>query len=93
MRELFVLQASDWQFMITNWSTRNLGEKRVTERHEDFKRLAKLAWDPRADVEALFDEHCSKAYGKGGDDINRMYRLLAADTGIPPAMVKRLLKT
>jgi len=45
MRELFVLQASDWQFMITNWSTRNLGEKRVTERHEDFKRLAKLAWD------------------------------------------------
>ena len=45
MRELFVLQASDWQFMITNWSTRNFAEKRVIERHEDFKRLAKMAWD------------------------------------------------
>jgi 1,4-alpha-glucan branching enzyme len=45
MRELFILQASDWEFMITNWSTRNLAEKRVVERHEDFKRLAKMAWD------------------------------------------------
>ena len=45
MRELFVLQASDWQFMITNWCTRNLAEKRVVERHEDFKRLAQMAWD------------------------------------------------
>jgi 1,4-alpha-glucan branching enzyme len=45
IRELFILQASDWQFMITNWSTRDLAEKRVVERHEDFKRLAKMAWD------------------------------------------------
>ena len=45
MRELFVLQASDWQFMITNWCTRNLAERRVVERHEDFKRLAQMAWD------------------------------------------------
>ena len=45
MRELFVLMASDWQFMITNWSTRNLAERRVVERHEDFKRLAQMAWD------------------------------------------------
>ena len=41
--------------------------------------LAKLAWDPQADVEALFDEYCAKAYGKGGDDINRMFRLLDAE--------------
>ncbi|RKY00064.1 hypothetical protein DRP77_12205 [Candidatus Poribacteria bacterium] len=45
MRELFILQASDWEFMITNWNTRNLAEKMVVERHEDFKRLAKMAWD------------------------------------------------
>jgi hypothetical protein len=38
--------------------------------------LAKLAWDPEADVEKLFDEFCAKAYGEGGDDINRMFRLL-----------------
>ncbi len=38
--------------------------------------LAKLAWNPNADVEALFDEYCAKAYGAGGDDINRMFRML-----------------
>jgi len=38
--------------------------------------LAKLAWNPQADVEKLFDEFCVKAYGAGGDDINRMFRLL-----------------
>ena len=41
--------------------------------------LAKLAWNPQADVEALFDEYCAKAYGEGGDDINRMFRLLDAE--------------
>ncbi len=41
--------------------------------------LAKLAWDPDADVESLFDEFCDKAYGRGGDDVNRMYRLLDAE--------------
>lgn len=38
--------------------------------------LAKLAWNPNADVEALFDEYCAKAYGAGGDDINQMFRML-----------------
>ncbi len=36
--------------------------------------LAKLAWNPQADVEALFDEYCVKAYGAGGQEINRMFR-------------------
>ena len=41
--------------------------------------LAKLAWNPQADVEALFNEYCAKAYGKGGDAVNRMFRLLDAE--------------
>lgn len=41
--------------------------------------LAKLAWDPDADVDALFDEYCAKAYGAGGTDINRLFRLLDAE--------------
>lgn len=45
VRELLFLQASDWEFMITNWSTRDHAERRVVEHHEDFKRLAKMAWD------------------------------------------------
>jgi len=40
--------------------------------------LARLAWDPEADVEALFDESCDKAYAEGGADINQMYRMLDA---------------
>jgi len=38
--------------------------------------LAKLACNPNANVEAMFDEYCAKAYGAGGDDINQMYRML-----------------
>ncbi|MBF0474247.1 MAG: DUF1957 domain-containing protein [Deltaproteobacteria bacterium] len=43
-RELLLLQASDWKFMITNWSARDLAEKRVVEHHSDFFRLAAAAW-------------------------------------------------
>ncbi|MEW5945616.1 MAG: 1,4-alpha-glucan branching protein domain-containing protein [bacterium] len=43
-RELMLLQASDWKFMITNWSTRDHGERRAVEHYNDFKRLAALAW-------------------------------------------------
>ncbi|NLY00714.1 MAG: DUF4838 domain-containing protein [Rhodopirellula sp.] len=41
--------------------------------------LARLAWDPEADVEALFDEYCEKAYGEGGAEINRFFRGLDAE--------------
>jgi len=44
VRELLILQASDWEFMITNWSTRDYAEKRIVEHHSDFARLAKMAW-------------------------------------------------
>ncbi len=45
IRELLLLQASDWGFMITHDSTKNYAEQRVVEHHENFKRLVKIAWD------------------------------------------------
>jgi hypothetical protein len=42
--------------------------------------LAKVAWNPDADVDALFAEFCDKAYGAGGDDIKAFYQLLDAET-------------
>ena len=42
--------------------------------------LAKLAWNPKADVEALFDEFCEMCYGDGAEELKAFYRLLDADT-------------
>jgi len=44
-RELMLLMSSDWKFMITNWSTRDHAERRVVQHYNDFKRLARMAWD------------------------------------------------
>ena len=44
-RELMLLSASDWKFMITNWSTRDHAERRVIQHYNDFKRLALMAKD------------------------------------------------
>lgn len=38
--------------------------------------LAKLAWDPEADVDALFSEFCEKAYAEGADEMKRFFTLL-----------------
>jgi hypothetical protein len=42
--------------------------------------LAKLAWDPDADIDALFDEFMTRAYGEGADEIKAFYRLLDDET-------------
>ncbi|MBL7224301.1 MAG: DUF4838 domain-containing protein [Candidatus Brocadiae bacterium] len=42
--------------------------------------LAKLAWDPEADVEALLEEYCEKAYGAGAEEMKAFYRLLDDET-------------
>lgn len=39
LREFLILQASDWKFMITNWSTRDHAEARIVEHGSDFNRL------------------------------------------------------
>jgi hypothetical protein len=42
--------------------------------------LAKLAWDPDADVDAIFHEFCEKAYGAGAEEMKQFYWLLDAET-------------
>jgi 1,4-alpha-glucan branching enzyme len=42
-RELLLLQASDWQFLITTGSARDYAERRVAEHYADFNRLSEMA--------------------------------------------------
>jgi len=42
-RELLLLQASDWQFLISTWTARDYAELRLSEHHQNFKRLADMA--------------------------------------------------
>jgi 1,4-alpha-glucan branching enzyme len=42
-RELLLLQASDWQFLITTGSARDYAERRVAEHYAEFKRLSEMA--------------------------------------------------
>lgn len=41
-RELLLLQASDWQFLITTWAARDYAETRFTEHYATFTKLAAL---------------------------------------------------
>ena len=43
MRELLILEASDWTFMINNWSTRDHAERRAHSHFDDFSRMAEMA--------------------------------------------------
>lgn len=42
-RELLLMQASDWQFLISTWSAKDYAELRFTQHFEDFERLADMA--------------------------------------------------
>jgi 1,4-alpha-glucan branching enzyme len=42
-RELMLLSASDWQFLISTWSARDYAELRLSEHYSDFKKLAAMA--------------------------------------------------
>src|SRR5437667_329783 len=42
-RELLLLQASDWQFLITTGAARDYAERRVAEHYANFKRLSEIA--------------------------------------------------
>jgi 1,4-alpha-glucan branching enzyme len=41
-RELLILQASDWQFLITTWAARNYAEQRFAEHNAHIARLTRL---------------------------------------------------
>jgi len=43
VRELLLLEASDWQFLISTWSARDDAESRLVEHHQAFQRLAAMA--------------------------------------------------
>lgn len=42
-RELMLMSASDWQFLISTWAARDYAELRLSEHYEDFKRLVAMA--------------------------------------------------
>jgi 1,4-alpha-glucan branching enzyme len=42
-RELLLMQASDWQFLITSWTARDYAEQRFTAHYSDLKRLLQIA--------------------------------------------------
>lgn len=42
-RELMLMSASDWQFLISTWAARDYGELRISEHYADFVRLAAMA--------------------------------------------------
>ena len=42
-RELMLMSASDWQFLISTWSARDYAELRLGEHFNDFNKLAGLA--------------------------------------------------
>lgn len=50
-RELMLMSASDWQFLISTWAARDYAELRLTEHYEDFKKLARMADDRMAGKE------------------------------------------
>ena len=42
-REILLLQASDWQFLISTWTARDYAELRAGQHYENFQRLAEMA--------------------------------------------------
>ena len=48
-RSLFLLEASDWQFLISTFSARDYAELRLVVHDEDFRRLAAMARQYAAD--------------------------------------------
>ncbi len=42
-RELMLMSASDWQFLISTWAAKDYAELRLTEHYHDFKKLSSMA--------------------------------------------------
>jgi 1,4-alpha-glucan branching enzyme len=67
-RELLLLQASDWQFLITTWAARNYAETRFAEHYAHFTRLAQVfrrvaeGQEPQGDDEVFLGERESQDF-------------------------------
>jgi len=64
-RELLLLEASDWQFLISTWAARDYAELRFSYHHETFVRLLALVerlarGEKLSDGDWLFVEECEK---------------------------------
>ncbi len=70
-RELFLLQGSDWQFLITTWTARDYAEARCHGHHSDFKRVAALA------------RRVAEGQGLSDDDRAYVSELCARDSVFP----------
>jgi 1,4-alpha-glucan branching enzyme len=68
MRELLLLQASDWQFLITTWSARDYAEMRFTFHYSDCKRFCELAelYVAKKKISKEDEEYLEKAEERNG---------------------------
>jgi len=62
-RELMLMSASDWQFLISTFAARDYAELRLSEHYQDFVRLAamadkKIAGESIGDGEWRFFDDC-----------------------------------
>src|SRR6266571_96205 len=55
-RELLLMQASDWQFLITSWAARDYAEQRFIPHYADFKRLLEVVQHVRTRGELEQDD-------------------------------------
>ncbi len=80
MRELLMLEASDWTFMINNWSTRDHAERRAHGHFNDFRRMAaiaaRMATDSQLSAEerAYLRETCARDAAFPELDLNLFWR-------------------
>jgi hypothetical protein len=60
------MRATDYDGLIGNWGTQGL----------DYYVLARLLWNPYAEVDPIIDDYCRAAYGPGAEAMKDYYRRL-----------------
>ena len=68
-RSLFLLESSDWQFLISTFSARDYAELRLVVHHDDFKRLAAMARRYAADRDLPPEDWNFLSFCRERDDI------------------------
>jgi 1,4-alpha-glucan branching enzyme len=99
MRELLLLEGSDWPFMISTWSTRDHAEWRAVCHFNDFRRLALMVeravlgdplgaedWEylkQTAERDALFAELDLNLFWRGRFHVAEAAQTRPSETGAP----------